>query len=184
MAVECPSVVTTYNKFMGGVDLLDGLIALYRTKIRSKKWYLRLVFHFFDLLVVVSWLLYRRDCDQLNVPVKERLRLLDFKADIAQCLCSENKSTPKRKGRPSANSIASQLEQKKHRGPANPLPPDADRLDGVGHWVTFAEKRGRCKLPNCTGIIKTQCSKCCENGANIYLCVTEKKNCFVEFHTK
>ncbi|MCI4395549.1 hypothetical protein PGIGA_G00181870 [Pangasianodon gigas] len=36
--VKCPSIVTTYNKGMGGVDLLDSLIALNRTKIRSKKW--------------------------------------------------------------------------------------------------------------------------------------------------
>uniref|UniRef100_A0A3P9JWZ2 PiggyBac transposable element-derived protein domain-containing protein n=1 Tax=Oryzias latipes TaxID=8090 RepID=A0A3P9JWZ2_ORYLA len=39
--VPCPAVVREYNKNMGGVDLLDSLIALYRTKIRSKKWYHR-----------------------------------------------------------------------------------------------------------------------------------------------
>ena len=37
--VSCPSIVTTYNQFMGGVDLLDGLLSLYRIHIRSKKWY-------------------------------------------------------------------------------------------------------------------------------------------------
>lgn len=37
--VKWPSNVNTYNKGMGGVDLLDSLIALYRTKIRSKKWF-------------------------------------------------------------------------------------------------------------------------------------------------
>ncbi|KAJ8348980.1 hypothetical protein SKAU_G00275690 [Synaphobranchus kaupii] len=36
--VPCPAVVKEYNKNMGGVDLLDSLIALYRNKIRSKKW--------------------------------------------------------------------------------------------------------------------------------------------------
>ena len=35
--VTCPSIVTTYNKFMGGVDLLDGLLSLHRIHLRSKK---------------------------------------------------------------------------------------------------------------------------------------------------
>lgn len=37
--VPCPAVVRDHNKNMGGVDLLDSLIALYRTKIRSKKYH-------------------------------------------------------------------------------------------------------------------------------------------------
>ena len=28
--VQCPSVIMIYNKFMGDVDLMDSLIALYR----------------------------------------------------------------------------------------------------------------------------------------------------------
>ncbi|MGH0165991.1 UNVERIFIED_CONTAM: hypothetical protein FKN15_049846 [Acipenser sinensis] len=56
--VPCPAVVKEYNKNMGGVDLLDSLIALYRNKIKSKKWYHRLVFHFLDLIIVTTWLLY------------------------------------------------------------------------------------------------------------------------------
>ncbi|RXM98290.1 hypothetical protein EOD39_13311 [Acipenser ruthenus] len=50
-----------YDKSMGGTDLMDSLIALYHTKIRSKKWYLRIFFHFMDMLCVNSQLLYRRD---------------------------------------------------------------------------------------------------------------------------
>jgi len=40
--VSCPNIVNVYNKHMGGVDLIDSLIGLYRVKIRSRKWYHRL----------------------------------------------------------------------------------------------------------------------------------------------
>jgi hypothetical protein len=43
-----------YNKFTGGMDLMDLLIALYRTKVRSKKWYHSSFFHFLDMKVVNS----------------------------------------------------------------------------------------------------------------------------------
>ena len=39
------------HKSMGGVDLLNGLIVIYRTKIKSKKWYHQLVYHFIDITV-------------------------------------------------------------------------------------------------------------------------------------
>uniref|UniRef100_A0A3B4D048 PiggyBac transposable element-derived protein domain-containing protein n=1 Tax=Pygocentrus nattereri TaxID=42514 RepID=A0A3B4D048_PYGNA len=87
--VKCPRIVTTYNRGMGGVDLLDSLIALYRTKIRSKKWYHRIVFHVLDLTVVEPLLLYWRDCRVWGIPKKDVSSLAKFKAEIASCLCME-----------------------------------------------------------------------------------------------
>jgi hypothetical protein len=48
---------------MGGVDLQDMLVALYRTNIRVKRYYLRIVFHLL-VMCVNAWLLYRRHCSQ------------------------------------------------------------------------------------------------------------------------
>ena len=70
--VDYPNAVKQYNKFMGGVDLLDAYLAYYRTHLRSKKYYLRLFFHLLDLAVVNSWLLYRRDCDSLQYRIKNK----------------------------------------------------------------------------------------------------------------
>ena len=70
--VQCPSAITMYNQFMGGVDLLDSLLALYRIPVQSKKWYHRLMWHFFDLSLVQSWLMYRREATANNEPVKKR----------------------------------------------------------------------------------------------------------------
>ena len=64
--VPCPTVVFVYNSSMGGVDLVDMLIALYRIKFKSKRWYLILIFHAVDIAKVNAWLLYRRYCAQKN----------------------------------------------------------------------------------------------------------------------
>lgn len=37
--VDCPQLVKHYNQHMGGVDLCDMLIALYRTTFKSRRWY-------------------------------------------------------------------------------------------------------------------------------------------------
>ncbi|KAK8372070.1 hypothetical protein O3P69_011026 [Scylla paramamosain] len=36
--VQQPNMIQSYNKFMGGVDLMDRFVAQYRPSIRSKKW--------------------------------------------------------------------------------------------------------------------------------------------------
>lgn len=64
--VQCPNIIKLYNASMGGVDLADCLIALYRINIRSKKYYHRLIFHMIDMVIVNSWLLYKRDANNLK----------------------------------------------------------------------------------------------------------------------
>lgn len=37
--VDRPELVTVYNTYMGGVDVLDGMVSAYRIPIRKKKWW-------------------------------------------------------------------------------------------------------------------------------------------------
>lgn len=171
--VTCPAIVQTYNKSMGGVDLLDSLIALYRTKTRSRKWYHRIVFHMLDFTLVNAWLLYRRDCMDCGIQRKGQQSLLKFKAEVAACLCLERKVLKKR-GRPSNNEDQA---EKRHRGSSSLVPSPPVRHDNTDHWPIWVEKKGRCKYPGCKGIVKVQCTKCAT-----YLCFTPEKNCFMEFH--
>ena len=55
--VPCPNVVKTYNANMGGVDLLDCLTALYKAKIKTRRWYIYILYHTINMAVVTSWLL-------------------------------------------------------------------------------------------------------------------------------
>ena len=79
--IKCPNIVKQYNKHMGGVDLLDSLLGLYKTRMKSKKWYHKIFFHLMDMTVINAWLLYRRCRNDNNI------RLLDFKISVAEALC-------------------------------------------------------------------------------------------------
>ena len=43
--IERPASVELYNNYMGGVDKSDMMLALYRTKYRSRKWNQRIALH-------------------------------------------------------------------------------------------------------------------------------------------
>ncbi len=57
--VRCPSIIKKYNKHMGGVDLADMLMALYRIDRRSKKYYMRIVYYLLGVCTVNTWILYK-----------------------------------------------------------------------------------------------------------------------------
>ena len=59
VAIPRPAIVREYNKFMGGVDLCDMLLELYRIDIPMKKWYFRILFYCIDLTVCNCWLISR-----------------------------------------------------------------------------------------------------------------------------
>ena len=178
LQVTCPTAVRCYNQHMGGVDLLDALLALYRIPVRSKKWYHRLLFHYLDMLLVQSWLMYRRDADASGLARKKQLPLLRFKMSVAHCLTRQGKCDKgAKRGRPSLDDVERAIQAKKSREAVAPLPEKTVRTDNTGHWPVFSEKKGRCKLPGCKHTPKVMCVKC-----STYLCFTPTNNCFQLFH--
>jgi hypothetical protein len=57
--IDIPSIVRTYNSAMGGTDLMDQLISYYKTKIRTRRWQTRVIFHFLNAMVVNAHILYK-----------------------------------------------------------------------------------------------------------------------------
>ena len=57
--VQRPAAVAIYNKFMRGVDNCDMFLSLYRAKVRTRKWYLRIAFHLFSFASINSWILFQ-----------------------------------------------------------------------------------------------------------------------------
>ncbi|KAH9375636.1 hypothetical protein HPB48_005541 [Haemaphysalis longicornis] len=114
--VDCSTVVSSYNKSLGGVEQLDTLIAFFRIHIMSTSFSLKIFFHFVDMVDVVSWVLYRRDCASLCVPVKQRMDLLKLKFYSSTFLLQQGKYiTMKKRGRPSSSSVEAKFECKKKR---------------------------------------------------------------------
>ncbi|XP_034087382.1 piggyBac transposable element-derived protein 2-like [Gymnodraco acuticeps] len=80
--VERPYIVGTYNKCMGGVDLLDSFTAKYKFPMKSRRWYVYIFWHTIILAVINAWLLYKRECKALKMPKQEILNRRQFQADL------------------------------------------------------------------------------------------------------
>lgn len=54
-----PSMVKEYNANMGGTDLMDQFLQYYRTKVRAKKWPVKVFLHFVHVAVINSHIMYK-----------------------------------------------------------------------------------------------------------------------------
>jgi hypothetical protein len=163
VAVSCPSLVKQYNKHMGGIDLAGMLIELCRVPLKFRCWYLRPFGYVLDLCTVNSWLVYRRETNDIKTSLKA------FRGSITNALMTAGKRTA---GRPSAES--SPQPQKKQRVV---IAVQDARFDNLDHWPDDGRK-GRCRYCP-TGFSTIRCLKC-----NLVLCFVAKRNCFKAFHTK
>ena len=70
-------MIQQYNKFMGGVDLADNMLANYRICIRGKKWWWPIFSNYIDVCMVNAWKLW------LDVHPQEKVSLLQFRREVA-----------------------------------------------------------------------------------------------------
>lgn len=165
IGVSRPFAVTIYyNKYMGGVDLIDRMIAHYPHGFKNKKWYLRLFFHFVNMSLVNSWLCYREKVG--NMP------LLTFKAAVATTLIQIGTSLQNKRGRPSCE----EGPVKKKRAPSKKAASQV-KFDGLEHYPQKVETKQapRCHDRQCRRRTRYICSKCREP-----VC----PECMKNFHTK
>ncbi|XP_065070858.1 uncharacterized protein LOC135695640, partial [Rhopilema esculentum] len=141
ITISRPLMVEEYNLHMGGVDLCDMLMALYRIRLRSNKYYMHIIYYCIGVSVINGWLLYRRHCMQLGIPSKDELTLIQFQSMVANALTLAGKSTQPRRGRPSITPPP----KKKTKCHAVATPINDVRFDNVGHIPDFEEKQQRCR---------------------------------------
>ena len=168
--VPCPAAIHQYNKNMGGVDLLDSLTALYKAKIKTRRWYIYIFYHSINMVLVTSWLWYRRHCKLLD---ETEMKLSSFLDQVASALILVDKKKPGRPSlespNPTTGSAKSACEQ---------LPTVDVRLDGIDHRPLWGGRQ-TCKKPTCKEKSFVYCSKC-----KVHLCLNKSRNCFDDVHTK
>ena len=174
--VPCPEIVKEYNSAMGGVDLADMLIALYRSPMKTKRWYLKVIIHALDMCKVNAWILYRRYSDQLRIPKKNQLPLLAFSSKVAAGLTVASKPLERSVGRPRKHKSIEDAVAGPGRRILTPTPVNCVRTDQTSHWPCYRDSKGRCRFCK-KGIILTSCMKC-----EVHLCFTSERNCFYDFH--
>ncbi|XP_039283290.1 piggyBac transposable element-derived protein 3-like [Nilaparvata lugens] len=169
--IERPAIVKEYNRFMGGVDLMDMIMGINRATMRTKKWYFRIFYHSIDMSIINAWLLFRR-------VYGKSITITHFREQVAITLCKSGDLSEKpKRGRPSQKSL-DQLICKKKRGPKQPVPTLDTRTDGIGHIRKFLPNRVRCKHPKCKKQTFTFCEKC-----EVSLCSNKKNDCFADYHS-
>lgn len=174
--IQCPSIVLSYNKSMGGVDLVDMLISLYRIKVKTKRWYIKVLWHLIDICKVNAWNLYRRHFAQLNLPKQKMLSLCQFSTQLGQALMYSNKFfAGSQRGRPSKRASSASIKPSKRATVATPC--QDVRYDNIAHWPEPVDQKQRCR--NCQAYSRTKCTKC-----KLALCLVKDRNCFQDFHTK
>lgn len=165
VSIDCPLLISEYNKHMGGVDLLDSLIGRYHIKMKTSKWTNRIFHHLIDVSLVNAYLLYRRmrSDDKMNLPT--------FRSKVAEALCF---FATRRVGRPATTQPIPKKATKTR------IPVDDVRFDGFNHMCKFLDRSGKkmCKNPGCKSETQSICTKC-----NLNLCNSSTKNCFIDFHT-
>lgn len=137
--VPCPDTVARYNKSMGGVDLCDRIISYYRIAMRTKKWPVRVFWHFVDLVISNCWNEYRLDRIAFGDRKGAIMDVLEFKMYIGRALALGGKSRNHRKTSPQEEAINEAEDRPEETAPtpkrrkATDLPPTDVRKSDNAH---------------------------------------------------
>ena len=155
--VPQPSVITQYNRYMGGVGRMDQNISSYRISIRSRKWWWALFAYLLDVAMQNAWIVYRRTAAATKRPLDQ----LDFRRDV--CAVYYQKYTTERAS--AGRALLGRPKQMDRRVPGEV------RTDGINHFLQSSGTQRRCAVCGMKG--RRECKKC-----NVGL----HPECFDTFH--
>lgn len=154
-------MIKDYNKSMGFVDKADMIKTTYEVDRKRKKWWLRLLWHFVDVAIVNSFIIFEM---RLNKP--NTLDLKMFRISVV-CGLVGSKSENPIKGRPNNELVVSNFKPKISK---------EKNWEQVAHMPLHGTSR-RCALCGTRADqhrTRWYCSSC-----HVGLCLNGKNNCFV-----
>lgn len=125
--VPCPQAVLIYNATMGGEDLSDMLMAIYRCPTRSRRWYFSLFGYCVEMAITNGYLSYQWGCVLLGEKQIYKTSK-DFRIKVFQGLVAP-----------------AQVSKAGHQWASAPRPSDDLRFDMIGHFMQASVKPGRCR---------------------------------------
>ena len=170
LQVPQPAVVDEYNRWMGGVDVFDQMVATYRVLRKTWKWWKTLFFDFIDIAVVNAYILYQEYAKRPDANL-ESLSHLEFRETLARQLANIQPDEPI----PEPNNT--------------PKKRKADYEDTHPPGISPSNQRRNCvvcyRMDGVERKTRIFCRHCTINAANqsAYLCLTTDRNCWDVFHS-
>lgn len=155
---------------MRGLDLADMLIVLYRSPMKTDRWYLKVLVHYVDICKVNSWLLYRQYANEVSFFKRNQMALFQFASKIAG-----GKPIDRPAGRPPKRKSLQDITEGKGRLVVTPTPSNCLRTDKTRHWHIFRDK----KVNGDFAKKGTVCTSCIKHA--FYLCFTIERIAFMNF---
>lgn len=164
ISIDCPRIIREYNRHMGGVDLMDGLLGRYHITMKTHSASKRLFYHFIDMALVNAYLLFKR------VHGNYSFNLPDFREEVAEAFCHSGGGV---RGRPRAD-VKNVSRYKRSYNPVSDI-----RYDNKDHIVDMLDRsmKKTCKYNGCVSSTQIICKKC-----NVNLCLTPTRKCFHLYH--
>jgi hypothetical protein len=168
IAVPCPPAHCDYQKYMGGVDLLDQLIKNFSVIRKSKKAWKKLFGYGLEVCLLDSFIIMK----QVSQSPKE---FVEYRLEIARELIG-NRSFRKKAGRPAVRRASAR---------------DETRLNDNKHEIQVCNRRRDCvvcaKKAHEEGLSRNYRYKTtivCKTCSDTPLCVNKERNCWQNWHTK
>lgn len=165
LTVACPVMCKDYNTHMGHVDESDQTIAAYKIDRKSKRWWMRLFWHYQDTIVGNAYVIYvAKDLKPSMTHKKFRLRLIEQLV---------GNKLPTKRGRKSKSwSLANNKKPQ--------VSPEKRRCEAL-HMPVSSTNRRRCALCS-TKEHQVSTTWMCET-CQVPLCIKNPNNCFKLYHS-
>lgn len=164
--VPCPEAISDYNKYMGGVDRMDQMHAAYSVARKSRRWWIKLFYYFFDMAIINAFVIFKEWQKQNNV--SKPMTQLQFRSLLVNELIG--KFTNKKRG------YQPGLDRNRKKSKVLTVT-NTVRLSDVGSHLPEVVKGYR-RCAQCSSKAKEKRSNIICKACNVALC----KGCFAHFH--